>query len=248
MAEYTPVTSSDLEAVSSPVFSDAELLTIRRSSRFVVALCFLQLGMALINLLSGGFIMMVISALFISFGIVGAAKLRIRLLTAHFVYSVAIYIITLIGTVLFFFHYSPPWYSYVIAFSVLLIQATGVRHSRILICLLKSKNSECGNNAHISTIPVEINAPTTPVTAASAPNPSMMTPQDGQSFPMYPIPQMYPMHVQPGVAPQFYPFQPVQYPFEFHAPAAQQSETQTAQPQPTQSAPIGFYPVSYGQY
>jgi len=238
MAEYAPV-ASDIEAVTAPVYNTDELFLIRRSSRFVIALCFLQLGLALINLLAGGFIMMIVSALFISFGIVGAAKLRVGLLIAHFVYSLAVYILSLIVVVLALLNLTAPWYCYLFAFALLLSQAIGLKHSRILIALLKSK---CANKCVSKCNKVCASASPKPDQEVEISIPAIQANQ----FPMYPMSQMY-MQAQNG-QPQFYPFaQPVQYPFYHPQANAQQvdSTQQLQSPQPQQ--PIGYYPVSYGQ-
>jgi len=242
---YSPV-PTQLENGQAPIeLTEEETLQLRKSSRWVICLCFIQLILALVNLLCGGLIMMIVSALFISFGIVGVAKQRPRLLILHFIYSLVLYILSLIGFVLLILYCDKgcQWWLYVIGFFGVLFQAIGMRHSRTLICLLKKKQGNfcffqrcktrvCSNNK------VEMEEKATqnsdvPVNAAMPPN----------MFPMYPIPahHMIPMEVQPRM-PQFFPLQPVQYPMMQHPVALTPMGFQ-----PQQQQGVNLFPVMYKQ-
>jgi len=119
---------------ATPQPSATEVCMMRRSARWVVFLSFVQLFGAIFALLNGGLLIMIISAIFVSMGIVGACKKRPRLLIAHFVYSLALYVLTLIGIIamiLYCMHCS--FVVFLLGFLFLIIQAVGMRHSRILI-------------------------------------------------------------------------------------------------------------------
>jgi len=119
---------------ATPQPSATEVCMMRRSARWVVFLSFVQLFGAIFALLNGGLLIMIISAIFISMGIVGACKKRPRLLIAHFVYSLALYVLTLVGIIamiIYCMHCS--FVVFLLGFFFLIIQAVGMRHSRILI-------------------------------------------------------------------------------------------------------------------
>jgi len=119
-------------ATSQP--SQAELLLIRKSARFVYLLAFIQLVMGFFAMLAGGIIVMIITAIFTTMGIVGACKRRPRLLIAHFVYSLVLYIFTLIGIVamIIYCHHCTLW-GFIFGFVLLVVQAVGMRHLRVMI-------------------------------------------------------------------------------------------------------------------
>jgi len=256
---YTPVPHSDVEkAVINPLTADEECL-VKKASRWVIFLCFIQLLMAVGNLLCGGIITMCISALFISLGIVGAAKQRVRLLTVHFVYSLVLYIISLIGVVIVILYCDGcKWWIYLGGFFFILLQAIGMRHSRILISLLRKKNGIsqgccfklCKNtNACNTTLSTQVNQneidmspivnQQSTVNAISNPVPSAPV---SMNFPIGQIPahQMMSMQMQPRM-PQFYPMQAVQYPMQ-----PQYMQPMNFQPINFQNGqPMGVYPVVY---
>jgi len=224
--QYIPLSDEEkANNVTTPVeLTQAELLIVKKASRWVIFLCFVQLLLALLGLVCGGILLMGVSAIFISIGIVGAAKQRVRLLTVHFVYSLVLYILSLIGVVLLILYCDGcRWWIYVAGFFIILIQAVGMRHSRILICLLKKKNgTQCGfmakkacsnsaiNNAG-ATAPQEIELTTQP------------TPSNNQ-VPMF-IPMPLPAHQVNGmnnmnnlngIRVPYFPVQSVQYPIMQH--------------------------------
>jgi len=213
--KYFPVPLADESALPSNVLSEQELKLVKKASRSVIFLCIIQLLLALFSLVCGGLIMMVVSAIFISIGIVGAAKQRVRLLTVHFVYSLVLYVLSLIGVVLLILYCDGcKWWIYVIGFFVILFQAVGMRHSRILICLLKKKNGQMNNCilrvSKESTEQMELCDASAPVVPpAINGNMSMFIP--------LPAHQVMTMPMQPNRIPYF-PVQPVQYPIMQHPP------------------------------
>jgi hypothetical protein len=259
---YSPVPPTDVEkAVINPLSAEEECL-VKKASRWVIFLCFIQLLMAVGNLLCGGIITMCISVLFISLGIVGASKQRVRLLTVHFVYSLVLYIISLIGVVIVILYCDGcKWWIYLGGFFFILLQAIGMRHSRILISLLRKKQGvdqtncvfkRCKKNIickesqqnqdEIAMNPI-VNQQST-VNAISNPTPNAPV---QMTFPFGQIPahQMMTMQMQPRM-PQYYPMQAVQYPMQpqFQMMQPMGLAPLNFQPQ-NQGQPMGVYPVVY---
>jgi len=114
--------------------SSAEILLMRRSAQWIILLSLVQLLFGFLALFSGGLLIMIITAIFVPMGIVGTIKRRPRLLVAHFAYSLALYILTLVGIIAMIIYCSECTVMGVIfGFVFLIIQAIGLRHSRILI-------------------------------------------------------------------------------------------------------------------
>jgi len=214
---YTQVPLSDEEKSSTPVLSEQETIVVKKATRVVVFLCFVQLLIALFSFLAGGFIMMCVSSIFISIGVVGAVRQRIRLLVVHFVYSLVLYVLSLIGVVLLILYCDGcKIWIYVAAFFLVLIQAIGMRHSRLLIGLLKKKNGitcvfRC-KSSNVNAVPQ-----VAPQEVELAENINMNT---NSNVPMFTLPlplpahQMVTMQMQPQVP--YFPVQSVQYPFMQH--------------------------------
>jgi len=252
---YTQVPLSDEEKSSQPVLSEQETIVVRKATRVVVFLCFVQMLIALFSFLVGGFIMMCVSTIFISIGVAGAVKQRIRLLTVHFIYSLVLYVLSLIGVVLLILYCEGcKIWIYIAAFFLVLIQAIGMRHSRILIGLLKKKNGiscifRCKSSSTVN--------PVTPVTAPQEIELSDNI-NSNNNVPMFTLPlplpahQMVTMQMQPQVP--YYPVQSVQYPFMQHPafifPNNNNNNTTTTanQQQPQQQYPyFALNPVVYNQ-
>jgi len=143
--EYTPLPTVNPTSSVNAVPSQVDQLLITRSARRVVFLCFIQLVMATLALLRGGLIAVGVSAIFISLGIVGAAKRRVRLVILHFIYSIVLYILSIVGLVLMFIYcHECKWWMYTIGFLFIVIQAIGLRSSKMLICLLKGGSGGSG--------------------------------------------------------------------------------------------------------
>jgi len=115
--------------------TDSEVCLMRKATRWVVFLGFFQLTMAIFspNILSW-----ILAAIFVPLGVVGATRRRPKMLVAHFVYSVFVYIFSLLGIVYLILYCDEcSWVIYLISFLIILVQAIGMRHSRILIALVK---------------------------------------------------------------------------------------------------------------
>jgi len=217
---YTPVplTPSDEEKSTpvAPTLSEAELCVVKKASRVVIVLCLFQLAL---SVMTGGLIMLCASAVFVSLGFVGVAKKRTCLLTAHFVYSLILYILTLVGVVtMILYCVDCKLWTYLVALCVVLIQAIGMRHSRILIALLKKQNgtqgsccfkSRCNKNVTENVVQPEVVAEMNSIPMYSLPAHQFMT------MPM----QMQPMSMNNGTSVQYapyFPVQSVQYPIMQH--------------------------------
>jgi len=238
---YTQVPVSDnivAEERASNLLSEQEEKLAKKATRMVVLLCFVQLLLALLSLVCGGIIMMCISAIFISIGIVGAAKQRVRLLTVHFVYSLVLYILSLISVVLIILYCDGcKWWIYVSGFFIILFQAVGMRHSRILICLLKKKNGiVCSFGKSKPCVVPEIELANT---------------AQQNDIPMYALPvpahQVITMPMQPRVP--YFPMQPVQYPMmQYPTVIFPNNVQQTQLPQtPFPQTPFALNPIVYKQ-
>jgi len=221
---YTPLPLT--EGTQTPyTYTDDELRMMRRSTAIVIFLCFVQLGIAFGSLLTGGIILMCVTALFVSMGIVGAAKRNVRLVIVHFVYSLVLYILSVVGLVLFIFysHDINLWF-YALSMLLIIIQAVGLRHSRILIGLLRKNSPPCArrcgmwrrgcsnknacptNNVQVTVetpAPVPQPTPETPVPVPSAPQMMQPITINGQQYIAVPYSPMMP---------QYYPLQPMNYP------------------------------------
>eukprot|EP01116_Phalansterium_solitarium_P001636 TRINITY_DN11451_c0_g1_i1.p1 TRINITY_DN11451_c0_g1~~TRINITY_DN11451_c0_g1_i1.p1 ORF type:complete len:269 (+),score=83.92 TRINITY_DN11451_c0_g1_i1:151-957(+) len=259
--EYSPVSTSETVvaiATEQPSQPSAELAQrIRSSSRVVAFFCFVQLVLSAIGLFTAGNIFQFcFTAVFVSLGLAGVAKRRPRLLIAHFVYSIIIYILTLIAMIYIILYCDDcGWTVYAIIGLYVIIQAIGLKHSRLLIWAINTANgtSFCGSRpARETTIiiqdsPAAVAAPA-PVLAASAPVAPARTQSVVQQSPVgtqsstvsvsapTPTAPMQPMMMYPPL-PQFqpygqnfpmqpYPFQPYPYPMVGQVSMVQQPTVQ----------------------
>jgi len=226
---YTPVPQDETPAPQP--LSETERCMVNRSRKWVVFTSLLQLIMnAFFFLIAEGYwlIIPIVSSIFISFGIVGAARQRPRMLIAHHVYSLLLYILSLVGLILMILYCDHCyWVAYAVAFLLVLFQAIGLRHSRMLIRLTYKANGGCvwrcsrwrrcqRNNAcqNTQTQTQTTEVPITPVLATAAPTPAPSAPvapnpayipmyfaypQQGQQFQQF---QQFP--------PNYFPMQPMQ--------------------------------------
>jgi len=200
--------------------TDAELNMMKRSKRWVTFLAFFQLIMAIF---SGNLLQWILAAIFVPLGLVGVSRQQPRMLVAHFVYSVFQYVGSLIGIVwLVLYCDECTWPIYVFAFLIVLIQAIGMRHSRILIALVRIQQATSlpvvNNNITIEQQQVEMQVP---IVQQQQQEPEKQQEeeqqqQQQQQFPQYPqpmfyaIPMPYGQQPQQGMVPQYYP---MAYPF-----------------------------------
>jgi len=219
LQESNGATTQEAEQLPQP--SQAEMCLIKRSSRFVYTLSFLQILFGMFALFGFGSILIgILSVFFPIMGIVGTRKRRPGLLIAHFVYSLILYVFTLIGIILMIVYcdHCNLW-GYLIGFCLLVLQAIGMRHLRIMIgyarlyptyrCNWNSRcAARCNTNKACQTqcnqVSVQIEAPQerheVPIQAPQIPQP--LAPQ------FYPAPQMVAVP-QPYMAMQN--MQPIRY-------------------------------------
>jgi len=244
--EYTPVpqeeTPAPAPAPAPQPLSDAEKCMVSRSRKWVVFTSLLQLVMnAFFFLIAAGYwlILPIVSSIFISLGIVGAARQRPRMLIAHHVYSLLLYILSLVGLILMILYCDHCyWVAYAIGFLVVLFQAIGLRHSRMLIRLTYKANGGCAwrcarwrrcqrnacHNTQTQTQTQVPEVPITPVLATAAPTPA-------PSAPVAPAPAYIPMYFAypqqsqqlqqlqqfqqfQQLPPNYFPMQPMPYPMQ----------------------------------
>jgi hypothetical protein len=202
--------------------TQAELCLIRRSARFVYLLAFVQMVMGFFAMLAGGVIVMVITAIFTSMGIVGACRRRPRFLIAHFVYSLVLYIFTLIGIVamIIYCHHCTLW-GFVFGFVLLVIQAIGMRHLRVMIGYARlypnaqcNWSRRCANRCNNQTqTQTENNHVAVQVEAQPQSQPEQ-TPVQAPQVPQPIAPQFYPAPQVVAVPQQYMAmanYQPVRY-------------------------------------
>jgi len=224
--------------------TDTEIVLMKKAKRWVIFLAFFQLTMAIF---SANLLQWILAAVFVPLGVVGASRSRPKMLVAHFVYSVFEYILSLIGIVwLILYCDDCSWAVYLIAFLIILIQAIGMRHSRILIALVKIQEAlslPTINNVSVQEqqqIELQIQQ-----SLMEQQQPQQQEEQQQQQFPQQPYPQQVyyaipmPYGQQQGMAPQYYPVpMPLAYPL-MHA--------QQQQEQPVVVPQASIYPSVYKQ-
>jgi len=234
---YSPlVTTETQETVPSPSpkpqpTSD-ELCMMQRAARGVIVLSFAQLTLSVFYALSfHGILLPTATALFAFLGICGAARKNCRLLIAHFIYSLVLYILSLVALIMFIIYCEGcSWWFFGAGFLFILLQAIGMRHSRILIGLLGKYNNGCQGSSWCSrkcrricsntekqvSTPVATQTPVPFSTETSTqtqnqvqiPIPQFVFPQpvdfNNQQAPMFPYASYYmryPVMIQPPVTP-----------------------------------------------
>jgi len=181
-----------------------------RASKWVIFLAVFQLMWSVFALLGGAVLLFAITLIFTTMGLHGVRRQSPKLLTAHFVYSLFLYFFSVVGLVLLVMYGTDVnvWV-FVCFFIIILIQAVGIRHSRILIALtrkytpngvLPSTRRACcqGNSCTVQTqtseIPlqpvVEVQPPTAPQVAPPAYPQFFVVPPQGMAPPGY---SFYPM-------------------------------------------------------
>jgi len=170
------------------------------------------------------------------------------MLVAHFVYSIFQYIFSLIGIVYLILYCDEcSWPIYLIAFLIILVQAIGMRSSRIMIALVKLQQAptplpmvvEFQQELPSQQIDFQQPAPPTPQQSEEEQQQHPQQ-QQPQSPLFYAIPMPYgqqPQQGQPGMVPQFYPI-PIGYPL---------LHPQQPQQQPVVMPDASAYPAVYKQ-
>jgi len=203
--EYTPLptprTLAEIERVTREL-DEAEKILLNRSTRWVFFLIILQLIMTIKMVFFGGnFVSVIINSLFISIGIVGVSKKHRKLLTVYLIYSLILYVFSLIGVVVLVLYCDGKHaiWIYVTGFFIILFQAIGMKHIRKMVMILQSVEVQNKNCKMAQCAIEEITLEKESVSP--------------QNYPVYPIPshQFMAMQMQPGQqVPQYFPY-PIPY-------------------------------------
>jgi len=168
--EYSPVpldTAVSMNAEPQP--SPEMLCRVKVSSRIVAVFCVLQLLLAAFGLFTTGSVFwFCITAIFVSLGLAGVFKRNPRLLIAHFVYSIVVYIFSLIGIVYMVLVCDECGiFTYLACGLYIIVQAIGLKHCRLLIWAIKTLDGSscCGSSRSCQAVIQEPMAPA-PVPAA----------------------------------------------------------------------------------
>jgi len=147
--------------MDTPLPTALEQSQMRRSTAFVVVTSLVQFFFGILLFLSGGFLFAIITILFASIGIIGCHKRHYKMLTAHFVYSLGLYILTLIVNILLIFE-GTNFIVNVIGLGIMIFEAIGLRHSRIMITMAKKygpRKSCCQRTQQVQQVEVELQEP-----------------------------------------------------------------------------------------
>lgn len=248
---YTPLVNQSetitvTSSTSEPTF--VELCMMRRAARWVTFIAVIQALLGIFAILSGGFIFGVISLVFVMFGFIGVSKRRVTLLTGHFAYSVALYILTLIAIIIMIVYTDAPFFAFIFLFTFLIFQAVGMKHSRILIGLLKmypqyqntcARNRKCGANrcAQQQQVVNEVTTQT-PVALESG---NIQGEQQQMAF--YPVPMnAFPQYQQMPYRYPVYPMGPMMAPPMHMQPYMNMPAFQVQAPYPPQDNNDALYP------
>lgn len=255
--------------LSGPTPTEAELTQIKRSTRWVHFLSIVQLLIGIVNLISGGFFIGILMIVFSSMGISGASRRQPRTLVAHFAFSLILYIFTLIGLVFMIVYCDEcNFFMFLIGFLFLILQAVGMRHSRILIGFAKiygpvkcsRRGSRCNANNNQNFVEVTPQQQQQPIAVQPTYPQFVQLPHPYMQVPPYPVvnnnningqPMMmvrYPM-LQPTMVPQPMPYVPTYNQIQQAQPQQQEEQQQPLQPQPFQpQQPPMMYPYVPGVY
>jgi len=218
-------------APATPSVEEAKIMC--RASKWVIFLATFQLVWSVFALLSGGILYFAITLIFSSMGIHGVRRQSPKLLTAHFVFSIIVYFFSIFGLILLVLYgENVPFLAFVASFLLVLIQAVGIRHSRILIQMTRKYNPSgalptqrcCKGNSCTSTVQTQIpeveqaQIPMVQFTPQTPSAPFAQPPAYPQQFFIVPpqtqgsAPGFYPMPMAPVVrypmAPQAIPIMP----------------------------------------
>jgi len=260
---------TQLPTTNTVSLTDKDIFWMNRSRRWVIFLCFIQLIVSWFTLLSGNLLVSIVTVIFSSLGLSGVRRSHVRLLTAHFVYSLIMYIFSLIALVgMFVYCQNCRWWSYLLVFLFVMFQAIGLRYSRMLIALIKNNGDSsflaaprcswmwkrqqstecCATQTNVPLATIETQTPTgvqaqTP-TAPEAPKEQYPIAQ--QQFAYVPMPmQNMNMNMNMPYIPMRYPMmqQPITIMPQYMQPAPQAYQQQQQQQVVTPQS--NLYPVVY---
>jgi hypothetical protein len=121
----------EVEDVASDVLAMEESM-IKRSSRYVYFLCFVQLLVCSFN-----FVTLIIGSVCIAIGIHGVRQRKLKAVAGHFAFTVALYVMTVMMTFFMILFCDCSFWLFVAGIVFTFLQGVGVRHSRMLVELLK---------------------------------------------------------------------------------------------------------------
>jgi len=248
-SEYNQIPLEEGQNKTENVPTADEMAMIIRSTRGVLLLCWVQMAIGAL-LFSTQLIGLIISGIIVVgvvIGIIGAAKKNSCCLIAHFVFSLLLYIFSMLIVMGFIVYCnSCSWWYFFGGLLFIFVQAIGMRHSRILITLVRkykgnlprccstrrwcraNRRNQCQNSSVQTQTPapvqtsIQTQTPSiqtqTPSIQNQTPTPMFFIPQPQDSNGAFPTQQFYP---QPMFAPQgFVPMQmPMNiqgYPMQFY--------------------------------
>jgi len=212
--------------ISGPQPNVTDLAQMTKSTRWVYFLCVIQLVLGVFALLSGGWLVAIITFVFVAMGICGTRRRSTRPMVAHFVYSLCLYIFTLIGLVALIVYSHASFFAFLFVFVFLILQAVGMRHARIMLAYSRLYGPiPCQYRCR-----ARCNAQTPQRSLLAQPEIVVPQQQQAQQVPQVPdFPQQYvPVPQQYMVMP---PYQYARYPMMYPGMQAQPMQYVPAYPQ-----------------
>jgi len=150
-APYSELPTVNEAAQETPKPTAEESVIMRRSAGVVFIIAFFQLALTVFTAdpdsdNAWSIAVPIICGLLAVSGIIGALRRRPCFLIAHFIYSLACYIFTVVAFIYVVLNFSVDVWGYLVGFGAMFLQAYGLRHSRILISLVRKYNprGKCG--------------------------------------------------------------------------------------------------------
>jgi len=216
-SEYNQIPLEEGQNKTENVPSAEEIAMVVRSTRGVFLLCWVQMAVGAL-LFSTQLVGLIISGIIVAgviIGIIGAARKNSCCLITHFVFSLLLYIFSMLIVMGFIVYCdSCSWWYFLGGLLFILAQAVGMRNSRILITLTRkykgnlpkccasrrwcrSNRSQCQN----SSVQTQTAAPAQ--NSIQTQTPMVFIPQPQNSNGALPTQQFYPqpMFAPPGFAP-----------------------------------------------
>jgi len=144
MADYTqiPVEESQVKQ-ETPTPEESRLIV--QTARGVASLAFTQMCIASIAALNEGYIFAIVTAFGALLGAFGATKRSLCLLITHFVFSLILYILSMLFVIGFIVYCNGcSWWIFIGGLLLIFAQAVGMRNSRILISLMRKYRTNTG--------------------------------------------------------------------------------------------------------
>eukprot|EP01113_Clastostelium_recurvatum_P031227 TRINITY_DN387_c0_g1_i1.p1 TRINITY_DN387_c0_g1~~TRINITY_DN387_c0_g1_i1.p1 ORF type:complete len:269 (-),score=68.73 TRINITY_DN387_c0_g1_i1:76-816(-) len=216
------------ETISTPSPLDYEPL-IQRSARGLFSLIMVQTIIAILSIFNCGLLFSIVNLIIMSFATLGTSRRRPGLIAVHFVYSIIVYVLSLMMTMNMIFYDVASWWT-VAAVFLTIGQAVGLRHERNLMYYISMQN-----RAMVTLLTQAVAAASEPVPApfpAPAPvpiNPPAHVPAPASPLTQSPYPMMMyvPMPMGPNVDPaSLPPFTPMMMPYPMQYPYPMQPQAE----------------------